>query len=58
MKGYKAFDKDLTCLGYQFTTDDAHTFDGKPILCEQGFPLLHRFTRCSQILPQSYYESI
>jgi hypothetical protein len=37
MKGYKAFNKDLTCRGYQFTTDNTHTFDGKPILCDSGF---------------------
>ena len=36
MKGYKAFNKDLTCRGYQFTTDNTHTFDGTPVLCSQG----------------------
>ncbi len=37
MKGYKAFNNDLTCLGYQFTIDEPHIFDDTPILCEQGF---------------------
>ncbi len=37
MKGYKAFNGDLTCRDYHFTTDNTHTFDGEPILCEQGF---------------------
>jgi hypothetical protein len=37
MKGYKAFNKDLTCLGYQFTTNKTHTFDGEPVLCVKGF---------------------
>ena len=37
MKGYKAFESDLTCRGYEFTTDETHTFDDEPILCEQGF---------------------
>ncbi len=37
MKGYKAFNNDLTCLGYQFTTNQTHTFAGKPIVCRQGF---------------------
>ncbi len=37
MKGYKAFNKNLTCLGYQFTIDEPHIFDDTPILCEQGF---------------------
>ena len=37
MKGYKAFESDLTCRGCQFTIDETHTFDGTPILCKQGF---------------------
>jgi len=37
MIGYKAFNNDLTCLGYQFTIDEPHVFDGTPILCKQGF---------------------
>jgi len=37
MKGYKAFNNNLTCRDYQFTIDEPHTFGGKPILCEQGF---------------------
>ena len=37
MKGYKAFNSDLTCRGYQFTMDKTHTFDGKPVLCKHGF---------------------
>ncbi len=37
MKGYKAFNKDLTCKDYLFTTNKAHIFDGTPILCKQGF---------------------
>lgn len=37
MKGYKAFNPDLTCLGYQFNIDDIHVFKKKPVLCRQGF---------------------
>ena len=37
MKGYKAFNNNLTCRDYQFSTTKTHTFDGEPILCEQGF---------------------
>ncbi len=37
MKGYKAFNNNLTCRDYQFTIDETHTFDGEPILCSQGF---------------------
>ncbi len=52
MKGYKAFNPDLTCRGYQFTTDDIHTFDGTPILCEQGF---HFCTTLEDVV-KYYYE--
>lgn len=37
MKGYKAFNQDLTCLDYQFTIGKIHTFNGTPVLCRQGF---------------------
>ena len=37
MKGYKAFNKNLTCRDYQFTTNKTHTFDDKPVLCSLGF---------------------
>ena len=37
MKGYKAFNNDLTCRDYQFTTDNTHTFDDEPISCKRGF---------------------
>ena len=37
MKGYKAFNPDLTCRDYHFTTDNTHTFDDEPILCVKGF---------------------
>ncbi len=52
MKGYKAFNNDLTCLGYQFSTTQTHTFDGEPILCEQGF---HYCTDLQDIV--KYYRS-
>ncbi len=37
MKGYKAFESNLTCRGYQFTTDNTHKFEGVPVLCSSGF---------------------
>ena len=37
MKGYKAFESNLTCLDYQFTTTQTHKFGGTPVLCRQGF---------------------
>ena len=52
MKGYKAFKHNLTCRDYQFTIDNTHTFDGKPILCEQGF---HFCTDLQDVV--KYYSS-
>ena len=52
MKGYKAFDNDLTCRDYQFTTNETHTFDGTPILCRQGF---HFCTTLPDVV--KYYNS-
>lgn len=37
MKGYKAFNADLTCLGYQYELDKTNIFEGEPILNVQGF---------------------
>ncbi len=37
MKGYKAFKSNLTCRDYQFTINETHVFDGKPVLCAKGF---------------------
>jgi hypothetical protein len=52
MKGYKAFNQDLTCLGYQFTIDETHEFDGEPILCQSGF---HFCTDLQDVV--KYYNS-
>ncbi len=51
MKGYKAFNQDLTCRDYQFTIDETHTFYGEPILCKQGF---HYCTTLEDIV--NYYH--
>jgi len=37
MKGYKAFNHDLTCRDYQYVENQKHIFDGTPVLCESGF---------------------
>ena len=37
MKGYKAFNSDLTCLGYQYQENQLHVYEGTPVLCESGF---------------------
>ncbi len=52
MKGYKAFKSNLTCRDYQFTINETHVFDGKPVLCAKGF---HFCTDLQDIV--KYYSS-
>jgi hypothetical protein len=37
MKGYKGFDKDLTCKGFQFKEGESFEHEGKVSLCNSGF---------------------
>ena len=37
IKGYKGFDKDLKCRGFQYKIGDTFEEDVKPECCEQGF---------------------
>lgn len=34
---YKGFEHDLTCRGFQYEVGKTYTFNGDPILCDQGF---------------------
>lgn len=51
MKGYKAFNSDLTCRDYQFTEGVTHVFEGQPVLCHSGF---HFCTELQDVL--KYYS--
>ena len=35
--GYKAFNADLTCRGFQYEIGKTYKMDGKPSLCDRGF---------------------
>jgi hypothetical protein len=37
--GYKGFNPDLTCRGYQYVMGEQHTFDDEVVLCRRGFHL-------------------
>ena len=45
-KYYKAFDKDLRCLGMQYEIGKEYAFGGKPILCLQGFHFCKSIADC------------
>jgi hypothetical protein len=51
--GYKATDKNIRCLGYQFVPGQWHEHEGKVELCESGFHF------CPDVAgPLYYYEKI
>ena len=37
IKGFKAFDKNMQCMGFQYKEGEVYEMDGKPILCQNGF---------------------
>ena len=53
MKGYKAFNSDLTCRGMQYEVGKEYVFDGKPIPCRQGFHFCETIADCYEFYPMS-----
>ena len=51
MKGYKAFNKDLTCRDMQYEIGKEYTFDGEPIPCRQGFHFCETIADCYEFYP-------
>ena len=51
MKGYKAFNPDLTCRGMQYEVGKSYSFDEEPILCQRGFHFCKTIRDCS-----NFYE--
>ena len=51
MKGYKAFNKDLTCRGFQYEIGKTYEMDEKPKACEKGFHFCTSIGECYE-----YYD--
>lgn len=46
MKGYKVFNSDWTCRGFQYEVGKTFTEDVKPVCCEIGFHFCIKLTDC------------
>ena len=46
MKGYKAFNKDLTCKDFQYEIGQTYEMDGEITCCERGFHFCKNLTDC------------
>ena len=53
MKGYKAFNSDLTCRGMQYEVGKEYKFDGEPIPCRQGFHFCETIADCYEFYPMN-----
>lgn len=53
MKGYKAFNNDLTCRGMQYEIGKEYVFDGEPIPCRQGFHFCETIADCYEFYPMN-----
>jgi len=51
MKGYKAFNKDLTCRGFQFEIGKEYEHKGEIEPCKSGFHFCERLTDCYAFYP-------
>ena len=48
MKGYKVFNSDWTCRGFQYEVGKTYEMDEKPICCERGFHFCKKASDCFQ----------
>ncbi|MBQ2174839.1 MAG: hypothetical protein II453_07220 [Alphaproteobacteria bacterium] len=51
MRGYKAFNSDLTCRGMQYEVGKEYKFNGEPIPCRQGFHFCETIADCYEFYP-------
>ena len=53
MIGYKAFNKDLTCRGFQYEIGKTYSIKGLPILCQTGFHFCKNIADTYRYYPMS-----
>ena len=46
MKGYKVFNSDWTCRGFQYDVGQVYEMDEKPICCDRGFHFCKKVSDC------------
>ena len=46
VKGYKVFNPDWTCRGFQYKVGESYEMDKEPIACERGFHFCERLEDC------------
>ena len=46
MKGYKVFNSDWTCKGFQYKVGETYEIDGKPTCCKKGFHFCKKLVDC------------
>lgn len=53
MRGYKAFNEDLTCRDMQYEIGKEYVLEDKPIPCEQGFHFCESIADCYDYYPMN-----
>lgn len=51
MKGYKVFNSDWTCRGFQYEVGKTYEMDEKPRICKQGFHFCKKLKDCFYYYP-------
>lgn len=51
MKGYKVFNHDWTCRGFQYEVGKTYEMDEKPRICRQGFHFCENLKDCFRYYP-------
>lgn len=58
MKGFKGFDKNLCCRGFQYEVGKTYEMKEEPILCERGFHFCETLEQAEYYYPFLYYYGV